>query len=92
MSIGSSGAASKVAEGAKAGVKFGADEDEEEEAKKRRVLVKLDYGEGLSAEEKEKKRLTDLAKLRTQKVPRTQQGLWSATVYWDGITEVSEVF
>jgi hypothetical protein len=30
-----------------AGVKFVADDDEEEDAKKKRVLVKLDYGEGL---------------------------------------------
>ncbi|CED83986.1 U1 snRNP complex, subunit SNU71 and related PWI-motif proteins [Phaffia rhodozyma] len=95
VSIGSAAAAAKAlahpavgGPGEGGGVRFG-DEDDEDDGKKKRVLVKLDYGESLTPEEKERQRLLDLVKLRTQKVPKTQEGLWNANIYWDGIAETT---
>ena len=64
-------------------------EEEEEETKKKRVLVKLDYGDGLTTEERELKRVQGLAKIKLEKLPKTSKGLFESAVKWEAITEVS---
>jgi RNA-binding protein 25 len=61
-------------------------EEEEEEVKKKRVLVKLDYGE--TQEALELKRVQGLAKIRLEKLPKTREALFKIAVKWEAITEV----
>jgi hypothetical protein len=65
------------------------DDDEEEEGKKKRTLVKLDYGDGLTVEERERKRSEGLKLIRTLKVPKSKESLFAFEIKWEAITEVS---
>lgn len=66
------------------------DEEEEDPAKKKkRTLVKLEYqGDGLTEAEKVAKRNAKLLEIRAQ-VPKERKRLWSMSIEWASISEVS---
>lgn len=76
-------------------VAFDGDEDEEviAEKKKKRTLVKLEYegGSVLSEAEQLARRNAKLLEIRTS-VPKEKEKLWSTSLDWSAITDVSDTF
>ncbi|KAJ7644425.1 hypothetical protein FB45DRAFT_897887 [Roridomyces roridus] len=63
---------------------FGAEEDEEEAARKRKVpLVKLDFSAAEAGPEAERERLEGMK----ERVPKDRETLFKAKVRWDGMTD-----
>jgi hypothetical protein len=70
-------------------IAFEGDEDEENEAnKKKRTLVKLEYGgDGLTDAEKIAKRNAKLLEIKGE-IPKDRRRLWATNIEWAAISEV----